>query len=484
MSKSRILTLQKQAKSLEPDQNERAEINDRSILYGEEFIESLPQQKAYQVFDDSVHQLLDNPLGEEPSGLEEVMKTIQKDIVPPGLNPASGTHFGYIPGGGLFSSAVGDYISALTNRYVGVYYSSPGGVALETRLVNWMAELIGFDEKAGGFLSSGGSIANLSAVVTAREHAKLSSEDYSKAVVYLTEQTHHCVEKALSIAGMRDCVKRYIPLDDHSKMSVHELEKAILNDREQKLIPWMIVASAGTTDTGAIDPIDEIGQLAEDHNVWYHVDAAYGGFFLLCEEGKRKLKGIHRADSVVLDPHKGLFLPYGTGALVVKDAAKLAEAHRYEANYMQDTKVEAGLYSPAEISPELSRHFRGLRMWMPLKLHGVKAFRSALEEKLLLTRYTWNELRNMDDIEVGAEPELTVFTFRWAPKIDRDLDELNQKLHQEMVDDGRVFLSTTRIENEFRFRFAVLSVRTHLKEADLFLSVLKEKIELLTRTTI
>ncbi len=451
---------------------------ERSLNYGEKFMDSLSDQKAYQTFDhDHVHQLLEDPLREEPSELNTVIEAIQQDIVPPGLNPASGAHFGYIPGGGIFSSAVGDYLSALTNRYVGVYFSSPGAVVLETRLVNWMAGLIGFDKKAGGFLSSGGSIANLTAVVTAREHAGLHSSDYSKAVVYLTKQTHHCVDKALNISGMGDCVKRYIPMDDHFKMDVHELKKSIQKDREEKLIPWMIIASAGTTDTGAIDRLDEIGESAKEQHLWYHIDAAYGGFFLLTKEGKQKLKGIDRADSVVLDPHKGLFLPYGTGALVVKNAEILANAHHYEANYMQDTKVEAGMYSPAEISPELSKHFRGLRMWMPLKLHGVQAFRSALEEKLLLTQYAWERLSEMEDIEVGPEPELTVFTFRWAPKINADLDKLNQKLHQAMIEDGRVFLSTTRIEGEFRFRFAVLSVRSHLEEIELFFSVLKEKID-------
>lgn len=319
-------------------------------------------------------------------------------------------------------------------------------------------------------------MANLTAIVTARENAGIGSQDISRTVVYLTEQTHHCVDRALMIAGMKDCAKRYINLDDKSRMKSQELKKTIQKDKEKGLIPWMIVASAGTTDTGAIDALEEIGEISSEENLWFHVDAAYGGFFLLTEEGKQKLKGINLADSVVLDPHKGLFLPYGSGALVVKDVEKLAEAHRYDAHYMQDTKIDAGMYSPAELSPELSKHFRGLRMWMPLKLHGIKAFRSALQEKLLLTRYTWQKLDQMKDIEVGAEPDLTVFTFRWAPGGVADLDEMNKKLHKAIIDDGRVFLSTTRIENEFRFRFVVLSVRSHLKEIELFLAVLREII--------
>ena len=273
---------------------------------------------------------------------------------------------------------------------------------------------------------------------------------------------------------MRECVKRNIPLDEHFRIKSVELAKQIQKDRAEGLIPWMIVASAGTTDVGAIDPLHEIAIIAQKEKLWLHVDAAYGGFFLLTDEGKAQLKGIELADSVVLDPHKGLFLPYGSGALVVKDVEKLAVAHRYDANYMQDTKMDGGMYSPAELSPELSKHFRGLRMWMPLKIHGVKAFRSALEEKRLLALYAWEKLNELEDIEVGPKPELTVFTFRWNPGGVKNLDELNQQIQNYVLADGRVFLSTTRINNEFRFRFVVLSIRTHLKEVEQFLQVFKE----------
>ncbi|MFA5668684.1 MAG: pyridoxal-dependent decarboxylase [Balneolaceae bacterium] len=472
--KDRLLALEKESQLLEPSVDIQDQLQKLTHDYSDRFMSCISTQKAYQSFDKSVNKILDDPIGEEASNFEEIFQTIEHKIVPPGLNPSSGTHFGYIPGGGLFSSAIGDYITAITNRYAGVYFSSPGAVALETRLVNWMAELIGYPKSAGGFLSSGGSIANLTAIVTAREHAELKASDFSKAVVYLSEQAHHCVDKGLIISGMRECVKRNIPLDEHFRIKSVELAKQIQKDRAEGLIPWMIVASAGTTDVGAIDPLHEIAIIAQKEKLWLHVDAAYGGFFLLTDEGKAQLKGIELADSVVLDPHKGLFLPYGSGALVVKDVEKLAVAHRYDANYMQDTKMDGGMYSPAELSPELSKHFRGLRMWMPLKIHGVKAFRSALEEKRLLALYAWEKLNELEDIEVGPKPELTVFTFRWNPGGVKNLDELNQQVQNYMLADGRVFLSTTRINDEFRFRFVVLSIRTHLKEVEQFLQVFEE----------
>lgn len=472
--KNRLNALENESKLLEPSVDIQDQLQKLTHDYSDRFMNTIDTQKAYQRFDKSVNEILEYPIGEDASNFEEIFQTIEHKIIPPGLNPSSGTHFGYIPGGGLFGSAIGDYITAITNRYAGVYFSSPGAVALETRLINWMAELIGFPKTAGGFLSSGGSIANLTAIVTARENAELKAKDFSKAVVYLSEQAHHCVDKGLIISGMKECVKRNIPLDEHFRIKSAELAKQIQKDRAEGLIPWMIVASAGTTDVGAIDPLQEIAVIAQKEKLWLHVDAAYGGFFLLTDEGKKQLKGIELADSVVLDPHKGLFLPYGSGALVVKDVEKLAAAHRYDANYMQDTKMDGGMYSPAELSPELSKHFRGLRMWMPLKIHGVKAFRSALEEKRLLALYAWEKLNELEDIEVGPKPELTVFTFRWNPGGVENLDELNQQIQNYMLADGRVFLSTTRINNEFRFRFVVLSIRSHLKEIELFLQVFEE----------
>ncbi|MDZ7717476.1 MAG: aminotransferase class V-fold PLP-dependent enzyme [Balneolaceae bacterium] len=475
MIQKKLIELKQSSSKLDPDPKERIHLQNVAINYANRFYDSQQDQKAYREFDESVKKLLDEPVNEEPGGAEKIIRQIENVVVRPGLNTVSGRHFGYIPGGGLASSAVGDFLAAMTNRYAGVYASSPGAVVIETRLINWLCELIGYDEQPGGYLSSGGSHANLTALVTARDSAGLKAADYSKAVVYLTKQTHHCVDRALNIIGMRECHRRYIPMDDKFRMIPFELERSIDQDRKDGLIPWVVVASAGSTDTGAIDPLDEIGETAKKNDLWYHVDAAYGGFFILTEDGKKKLKGIEKSDSVVMDPHKGLFLPYGTGALIVKDVKKLAEAHRFEANYMKDANIKSGIYSPAEISPELSKHFRGLRMWMPLKLHGVKRFRDALDEKQLLARYLWEKMKSMDEIEVGPEPQLSIFMFRWNPGGD-DLDALNRELHKLILKDGRFFLSTTEVDGVFFFRVAILSVRTHLNEVNELVDIIREKI--------
>jgi len=279
-------------------------------------------------------------------------------------------------------------------------------------------------------------------------------------------------------------------MDERHKMNINELEKLISFDKKNKLNPFLVIASAGTTDVGAIDPLEMIGKIAKRYNLWYHIDAAYGGFFILTEEGKKKLKGIELSDSLVIDPHKGLFLPYGSGVILVRDAKKLRESHYYQAQYLQDAFEDVHEPSPADLSPELTKHFRGLRLWLPLKLMGLKPFRACLEEKLLLAKYFHSEIQKLG-FEAGPVPELSICTYRYIPK-KGDANTFNKKLLEAVVKDGRVFISSTMIDDcppskkipdgmpgKFTLRLACLAFRTHLKQIDTLLKVLKEKVKML-----
>jgi len=472
--KEKLSELEKLSSALQPGSGERKRLLAPVFEYSDDFLNRLPAAPAYKPKTPENDRVLTDPLDEDGMDIQNVLSDLETSVDSGGLNPASGNHYGYIPGGGIYTSALGDYLAAVSNRYAGVYASSPGAVNLEKRLCNWMAELIGFPpDTSGGYLASGGSIANLTAIVAARDFAGITSGRIEKSVVYLTAQSHHCIDKALAIAGLGKCIIRRIPMDENYRMISEKLDDAISEDLEEGLNPWLVVASAGTTDTGAIDPLSEIAGIADKNRLWFHVDAAYGGFFLLCDDIRDKIKGIEKADSVVLDPHKGLFLPYGIGALVVKDIKRLRDSFHFTASYMQDADEDIQNYSPAEISPELSKHFRGLRMWVPLKLHGIKAFRAAIEEKLLLARHAWNLLNATGDFEMGPEPELSIFTFRYLPE-SGDPDEFNRQLHKRLLEDGRIFLSTTLIDGAFMFRFAVLSVRTHKKEVESAVGIIRE----------
>ncbi len=473
--KDKIKALEKKALELEPEAEFRNRLVGKVIRYTDEFLENIYDTPAYQLTEDKGIGLYNSPITEEPITIDEALQLVEDNVDRPGLNPASGGHLAYIPGGGIFTSAPADYLAAVTNRYSGVFFASPGAVRMENMLIDWMAEMVGYPKSAAGNLTSGGSIANLIGIVTARDAHGLKARDFERTVVYLSKQVHHCVDKALRVAGLSECVKRYVALDSDYRMRVDALENAVQEDEQRGLIPWLVIASAGTTDTGVVDPLEGIGAVAKSKGLWYHIDGAYGAFFVLCKEGEKLLEGMASSDSIVMDPHKGLFLPYGSGAVVVKGGQKLLDSHYYTANYMQDAVASRDELSPADLSPELTKHFRGLRLWLPLKLHGVAPFRAALEEKILLARYFHGELQKIDGFEVGPYPDLSVVTFRYIPK-SGDVNQFNRRLTEEILRDGRVFLSSTMLEKRFTLRLAVLSFRSHLDIVDLTIEILKEKI--------
>jgi aromatic-L-amino-acid decarboxylase len=473
--KKQIRDLEKIAKQLEPSASQRNQLRRKVIAYTEEFLKHLPKTKAYNITAEKGIGLLDSPISEEPLDIDPILSLVRDHVDFPGLNPASGGHLGYIPGGGIYTSSLGDYLADITNRFAGVFFAGPGAVRMENLLIGWLAEILGYPRDCGGNLTSGGSIANLICIVTARDAMGIKARDVERSVIYLSQQAHHSIDKAIRIAGLKEAIVRFIPLDDRFRMIPEALENEIATDIGQGLKPFLVIASAGTTDVGAIDPLEQIGAIAKRHQLWYHIDAAYGGFFILTEEGKRKLRGIELSDSLVIDPHKGLFLPYGLGVALVKDRRQLQASHYYVANYMQDAVSADEEPSPAELSPELTKHFRGMRLWLPLKLHGVKPFRACLEEKLLLAKYFHKKIAKLG-FETGPEPELSVLTYRYAKT--SDPNAFNKWLLDQVVQDGRVFISSTMLNDQFTLRFACLAFRTHLNIVDLLLTILKEKVHL------
>lgn len=468
----KLIQLEQLARLLEPSPEQRNSWNAQTQAYADDFINHIEILKAYD--EPPPNGRLSLPVEEQGKPLEQLLAELRTRVDRAGINPASGGHLGYVPGGGVFPAALGDYLAAVTNRYAGLFFANPGAVRIENVLIRWMCELMGYPDGSLGNLSSGGSIANLIAITTARDFKGIKATRVEKAVVYLTGQVHHCVQKALRIAGLGEAAIRYIPVDEHFRMDTKYLHIQLEKDIFQGLEPFLVVGSAGTTDTGAVDPLNEIASLAEQFGLWFHVDAAYGGFFLLVDELKRKFRGIERSDSVAIDPHKGLFLPYGLGAVLIKNVRAQYDAHFYKANYMQDAQQDWEEASPADLSPELTKHFRGLRMWLPLQLFGLGPFRAALEEKVLLCRYFYQKVQECG-FEVGPEPDLSIMIFRFRTEAE-DSARFNERLLEYVRRDGRVFLSSTTIDGEYWIRLAVLSFRTHKREIDLCLDILMEGV--------
>ena len=390
------------------------------------------------------------------------------------LNTPGPGYLAYIPGGGLPSAGIAELVAAWLNRYTGVATAAPALCRLEADVLAWLASQFGYSERARGLLTSGGSLANFSAAVTAR-HAKLGDDgNYRNAIAYTSTQAHHSVAKSVSLAGIPARNVRAVATDARLRMDPQALFEAIETDHDAGRRPFLVVSAAGTTNTGAIDPLGDIADICKGLDLWHHVDGAYGGAFVLCDTGRQRLLGIERADSIAFDPHKGLFLPYGTGCLLVHDGDALRRAHLADAAYLQDFEAldRAGEPpSPYAYGPELSRPFRGLRVWLPLQLHGAAAFRAALEEKLALAeRFAAGLEALRDRVEVVDPPQLSVVAFRLRRAAGESTERWNERnagFLARINARGRVYLSSTMLpvedapEPAYTLRVCVLSFRTH-----------------------
>lgn len=477
-----IKALEPVARQLETTIDQRAEWMEALLGHTEQYLRTLPEQKAFNYRTNEGRTLSEIPVGKHPMGIDAILELYKKNVSEVHINPPSARHFGYIPGGGIFHSAMADYLAAVTNPYAGMYFANPGAVRIENQVIRWLCELVGYTSpQSFGNLTSGGSIANLTAIAAARDWMNVTSRDVERSVVYFTRQVHHCVLKALRTAGLREVIIREVPMDKKLKMKIADLQEMIETDKASGLNPFLVVASAGTTDVGIIDPLEPIANIAEKYNLWFHVDGAYGGAFLLSDvqnaDGttvKQQFKGIERADSITLDPHKGFFLPYGLGAVLVKNIDALYKSNSFKANYLQDADSDEEP-TPNDISIELSKHFRGLRLWLPLQLVGENAFKAALNEKILLARYFHEAVQKLG-FEVGPYPELSITTYRFIPK-EGDANAYNKQLLRRIWEDGRFFVSSTTIAGVYWIRLCVLSFRSHLEEIDDYLIFLKQLVK-------
>ena len=436
------------------------------------FIDTLDQQPVDTSAAATAADLALQPLPETTQAFDALLAEVFDRAQRASLNAAAPGFMGYVPGGGLTHAGLADLISDTLNRYIGVTAVAPALSQIEASVVRWFCEIVGYPAAtAGGFLTSGGSLANLSAVVTARTHCL--GETFHKGVIYTSDQSHHCVEKAARIAGIKTANLRRIPCDHEFRLPIAALRSAIDADLAQGLQPFLVVASAGTTNTGAVDPLAEIAELCHSKALWFHVDAAYGGFFNLTERGARALQGIDLADSIALDPHKTLFLPYGTGALLVREQAHLRKAHSATADYLPQAQADQTIADFSDLSPELTRPFRGLRVWLPMMLHGVQAFRDCLNEKLDLAQWVFHKINNLKEISIIAQPQLSILACVVKHPDGPTQDRLTQELMAYINRTNRTHLTGTRLGERFVLRIAIVNFRTHQSHLQMLLDDLR-----------
>lgn len=400
------------------------------------------------------------------TALEPLLDQLFRDYVPRSFTAAGPGYLAFIPGGGIYPAALADFITDTTNRYTGVWQAAPALVQLEANALDWLREWMDFPTESRGLFTAGGSMATFNAIVCARE--RYLGPDIRRGVLYTSDQGHHSILKSAKLAGIMPDRVRAIESDDRFRMRIDRLAETIAADRRAGLTPFAVVSSAGTTNTGAVDPLEDVADICARESLWHHIDGAYGAFFYLSDELRPTLKGLPRADSLTLDPHKGMFFPYGTGALLVRDGAALRAAHEATAAYLPAMPHPSDFYDPSQHGPELSRGFPGLRVWLAIKLYGSAAFRAAIKEKRDLTVNAFDRIAALPHVVIDAPPELSLFAFHltWPGASLADEDRATKALMEQTTRRGRVMVTGASTHGRYLGRVCVLSFRTHQDRID------------------
>jgi aromatic-L-amino-acid decarboxylase len=399
------------------------------------------------------------PSPEQGAPLEQLLDPLFRDWIPRSFNCAGPGYLAYIPGGGIFPAALADLIADAANRYTGVWRAAPALIQLEANVLDWFRDWMGFPPGTRGLFTTGGSMSIFNAVLCARE--RILGSKIRAGVLYTSTQAHASVLKVARMAGILPDRVRIIPADEQFRMRVEALAAEIERDRGAGLRPFLVVSTAGTTNTGAVDPLEAIADVCHREGLWHHIDGAYGAFFHLVEELRPLLSGLSGADSLTLDPHKGLFLPYGTGALLVRDGSALRDVHGMQAGYLPPAADEE-FYDPAQHGPELSRGFPGLRVWLTIKTFGVARLRAAIAEKRALALAAAERLAHQPGIALVAPPQLSLLAFRLEPPgaAAAAQDRATRRLLERVNARGRVMLTGCTVAGRFLARICVLSFRT------------------------
>jgi aromatic-L-amino-acid/L-tryptophan decarboxylase len=414
---------------------------------------------------DALCRSMREPAPELAVPLEPLLDAFFDEWMPKSLTTNGPGYLAYVPGGGIFPAAIADLLSNTTNRFTGTRFGAPALVQLEANVLDWFRDWMSFPATTRGVFTTGGSMANFNAILCARE--RHLGADIRRGVLYTSTQAHHSVRKSARLAGIMEDRVRALPIDERFRLRPDAIEQAIRDDRALGLAPFLVVSSAGTTNTGAVDPLDAIAELCAREGLWHHVDGAYGAFFHACPELRPLLSGLSRADSVTLDPHKGLFLPYGTGALLVRDGAALRQVHASTADYFPDPAQNTE-YDPSLYGPDLSRGFPGLRVWLTVKLFGAARLRAAIAEKRTLACHAAERIGSIPGIVMTAPPQLSLFAFHLTwPGATRDQENAGTRAVLDRVAKrGRVYLTGCTTDGRFLGRVCVLSFRTRQAQID------------------
>lgn len=404
---------------------------------------------------------------EVPVPYDRILERLERDVLPFVARISHPGYLAFIPGEGTWPGALGDLIASALNLDTCWWLGASGPSALELTVLDWFRDWVGYPDGAAGLLVSGGSAANLTALALARE-ARVGAMD-ANAVAYMSDQTHSSVARAARALGFRPDRVRVIPTDERARIRVDALRSAVAADRSAGLIPLIVVANAGATAVGAVDPLRELAALCREHGVWLHVDGAYGAFACLSERGRAALDGLELADSITLDPHKWLYQPIEVGALLVRNGASLQEGFKVTPDFLEDVEAIDDEVNLSDRGLQLTRACRALKLWISLHYFGVGAFREAIDNCIDLALQAQRSIESSAELELMSEASLGIVTFRRHPSgVDDEavLERINAHLADEIEQAGEVFLSTGRVRGRFVLRLCILNHSTSRSEVD------------------
>jgi aromatic-L-amino-acid/L-tryptophan decarboxylase len=415
----------------------------------------------------AVRDLLDEGLPEDPTAGDGLLATVREVIYPLSRHNAHPRFFGYVASPGTAIAAIGDLLASGLNANVTSWRSAPAGAQLEHTVIDWLKKIVGFSEAGTGVLVSGGSMANFCGLAAARaaadpEMARWGGGGRPPLRVYVSSEGHFSIQKAARMLGIGADNVQFIATDDHLRIDMGELALRVAADRRAGFRPMCVVGNAGTVNTGAFDPIEELADFAQGEGLWLHVDGAYGGFSALAPSARPLFGGIERADSMALDPHKWLYSSMGCGCALYRDPGAAMAAFAQHAEYTRPVGLshdEAFVFW--DYSPELSRPFRALTVWLQIKRHGVRELGAAVESNLACAVYAGKLIEEAEDLELLAPVGLSIFCFRYRPPgFTGDLDALNERILVELQRGGSSYLSNARVFGKFALRGCVLNYRT------------------------
>ena len=406
---------------------------------------------------ETMRRLLDEPAPEHGTAWKKVVERVTRDVLENAMRVDHPRFLAFVPSPSNFVSAMADALASGMNVFAGTWMEAAGPAQVELTTIDWLRAMCGLPETAGGLFVSGGSMANITALAVAR-HIRLDGENRD-GVVYMSDQAHSSIARGLRVLGFTPDQVVSLPSDDDCRLSVYALVEHIRVDRTEGKTPFCVVANAGTTNTGAIDPLRELADVCRREALWLHADGAYGASAACTERGRDALDGLDLVDSLSIDPHKWLFQPYECAAVFVRDREHMRETFHVMPEYLKDLEATTDEVNFYDYGIQLTRGFRALKLWMSIQVFGMAAFRVAVERGFELAEYAERLLASRANWEVMSPAQMGILTFRYHPE-QGDVDDFNRQLVEPITADGFALVMTTSVKGNTVLRFCTINPRT------------------------